>query len=154
MIVLDCPLGIAYSAILTYASHRDIRTRTVSDRVHLAILMLAVIKVGLSALRRQDIDMLDMAAGGLFSSLPLLVASMLTGGKIGGADIKLMAASGLLLGLNGGITALFIGLILSVFGTILLCEYKKSDLRNSIPLVPYLSVGCFIVYLLKLTGVM
>lgn len=154
MLALNYILGIAYSVILLYASYKDIRIRRVSDRVHFAILVLAVIKTGISAVYGYKIDVLNMAGGALFSALPLLVAAVLTGGKIGGADIKLMAASGLLLGLKGGISALYIGLILSIIGTILLCKYKKTDLTASIPFVPYLSAGCFTAYLLKLTGVM
>jgi len=74
----------------------------------------------------------------------LLILAIITKGKLGGGDIKLMATAGLLLGWDKIILALFIGSILgSVIGiTLLITKIIK---RNQlIPFGPFLSIGIII----------
>ena len=77
--------------------------------------------------------------------LPFLIIGVIFGG-IGGGDIKLMGACGLILGCWGIIVAGIIGLSLALLITFII----QRDKKMGIPLAPYLGVGCFISYLLQI----
>lgn len=79
-------------------------------------------------------------------ALPFFFAAMTIGG-IGGADIKIMGAAGMVLGFHEGIAAMVIGLagmLLFHMGERLL---RKGRAAQSYPLVPFLTVGVLLVYL-------
>jgi leader peptidase (prepilin peptidase)/N-methyltransferase len=134
-------IPIIFFLFLAYAAYQDIRTKEVDDYVHIIIAMTAFIGVTLSALPY-------MLFGAVITALPLLIAAVIKKGCVGGADIKLMAASGLILGAGGGIIALIIGLFSGVVSTYIYRRIKKTDTKTSFPLVPYLATGCMIAYFL------
>lgn len=77
------------------------------------------------------------AAGGLLGA-----AYFLSKGKgIGGGDVKLMAAAGLLLGWENMILALFIGAVLGAVIHILRMRFQKKD--RVLAFGPYLAFGVF-----------
>lgn len=82
-----------------------------------------------------------MLFGLFFTALPLFIAALMKEGSVGGADIKLMAAAGFLLGVQTGITALIVGMFLAVVCTVVYRRIKRLDINKSFPLVPYLTVG-------------
>ena len=83
---------------------------------------------------------------GIFSALPFLLAAVFCGG-MGGGDIKLMAAAGLVLGLPAGIFATILGLLLVLAYSVFLKICKKTQVI-AVPLVPFLSAGCAAGYLI------
>ena len=123
--------------ILLMASYSDLKSRIVSDRFSVLILLLSIIPPK------------PFQVWGLFCSLPFLIAAITSGG-IGGADIKIMSAAGTILGMTGGIIAMMIGLagmLLFHGGTIIAGRLKNKKVGNACPLVPFLAVGIFTVYL-------
>ena len=68
-------------------------------------------------------------------------------GGMGGGDIKLMAAAGLVLGLPAGIFATILGLLLVLAYSVFLKICKKTQVI-AVPLVPFLSAGCAAGYLI------
>jgi leader peptidase (prepilin peptidase)/N-methyltransferase len=124
---------------LLWASVQDVKAKEVGDYIHVIIAVIAF--VGLT-------NFPAMLTGALVSALPLFIAGVVKPGCIGGADIKLMAASGLILGAERGFIALIIGLTLGVGCTFIYRKIKKADLAVSFPLVPYLSAGCVVSYLI------
>lgn len=132
---------IIYITTLCCASVQDIRTKEVGDCIHIIIAITAFIGFDRANLPA-------MLLGAVLTAIPLLVAACVKQGSIGGADIKLMAASGLLLGAARGILALCIGLFLGVTCTYLYRKLNKRDTKTSFPLVPFLSAGCVVAYLL------
>ncbi len=73
----------------------------------------------------------------------LLILFIVTGGRgIGGGDIKLMAAAGLLLGWKGIVAAFFLGCILGSIIHIFLMKFFKKD--RTLAFGPYLSLGIYI----------
>ena len=100
---------------------------------------VAVFLVGLIGLRP-----LPALAGLLLVPLPFLIAALRTEGKIGGGDVKLMAASGFALGVTSGITMLLWGLLAALLWN---AAFGKG--RQSLPLAPFLAFGCFMALLLK-----
>ena len=134
-------IPIIFFAALIWASVQDIRTKEVGDYIHIIIAVTAFIGCTIGGL-------LPMLIGAVVSALPLFIAALIKKGSIGGADIKLMAASGLILGAERGVIALIIGLFLGVVCTFIYRKIKKIDFTDSFPLVPYLAAGCGLAYLI------
>ena len=93
---------------------------------------------------------------GILAALPLLIAAVNKKDSIGGGDIKLTAAVGLVLGFWGGIVGLTIGLaamllfyvIQSIAGWLQKDKNRKRNERASLPMAPFLSIGFIAVLLL------
>jgi leader peptidase (prepilin peptidase)/N-methyltransferase len=132
---------LLFFGALIYASVRDIRTREVGDYVHVIIAIIALLGVAC-------VNLPAMMLGAVVSALPLFIAALVKTGSIGGADIKLMAASGLLLGAERGAIALVIGLFLGIVCTFIYRKLQKADFTTPFPLVPYLAIGCVVAYFL------
>jgi leader peptidase (prepilin peptidase)/N-methyltransferase len=130
--------GILYVLILAYASFCDIKTKTIPDKVHILIIIVALI----------NLDSLNSIIGLLFVPMPFFITALIKGGGIGGGDAKFMGANGFFLGVKGGLFGSFLGLIIAITVNIIYYKIKKKDNNISFPLAPYLSVGCFLTYLL------
>lgn len=130
--------GIIFMQILLYASVSDIQTHEVKDFVSVLIFITGFIGVTLS-----DIPMMlfsGLAIGGV-----LLICAMVSGNRLGGADVKLSAACFFLLGFSKSIAGLIIGLIVSVIANLIIQKQKKIK-NQPFPLVPYLSIGFMLMY--------
>ena len=125
---LRCIL-LCYFLIL--AGVADIATREIPDAFHLLIAMAGLI----------GLQPMSALAGFLVVPLPFLAAALKTG-KIGGGDVKLMAASGFALGVSGGFWMMFWGLLMA-----LLWNASMRQRKDSLPLAPFLAFGCFVVLL-------
>lgn len=119
--------------VLLFAAVYDLATHTVPDCVHVFLVIVGLIQIP---------DPLAAAAGFFLLPLPLLLGAMLSPGSVGGADIKLMAAVGLTLGVCRGMGGMAVGLLLAV-----LCNAGCGKRKEPFPLVPYLSLGSFLALL-------
>ncbi len=129
----------------------DFRTYIIPPGINLFILSLGVINIIYRLLRYYflvdkqfrtftDVD-ISLYIIGLFAvSMPLLIIYILSDGRaIGGGDIKLMAAAGLLIGWKKIIFALFVGCLI---GSIIhIARMKISKAEHVLAMGPYLSVG-------------
>jgi leader peptidase (prepilin peptidase)/N-methyltransferase len=123
--------GFLLAQILIYAGYYDAKSKVIPDMVHILIAVTSIIEF--NPVR---------AIIGLFAGLvPFLVIGVVSGG-IGGGDIKLMGASGFVLGYWGVTMASLIGLSLALLKTYIFSK----DKTQCIPLAPYLGVGCFLAY--------
>ena len=132
---------LIFFAALVYAAVQDIRTKEVGDYIHVIIAVTAFIGFDRAYLPA-------MLLGAVVSALPFFLSALIKKGSIGGADIKLMAASGLILGAGKGMIALILGLFLGVGCTFIYRKIKKADMKTSFPLVPFLAAGCMAAYLI------
>lgn len=130
--------GFFYVLILMYASYSDIKEKIIPDKVHLMIMVVSLIKVNL----------VSSILGCIIVPLPFFITALLKNDGIGGGDVKFMAAIGFLLGLKGGFIASIIGLTLAVVINCIYYKIKNKDKNISFPLAPYLSIGCFLSYLI------
>ena len=130
--------GIIFMQILLYASVSDIQKHEVKDFISVLIFITGFIGVTLS-----DIPMMlfsGLAIGGV-----LLICAMVSGNRLGGADVKLSAACAFLLGFSKSIAGLVIGLFLAIICNIYF-SHKKKTKGKAFPLVPYLSIGFMAMY--------
>lgn len=116
----------------------DWRTYEIPVAFNIFIALLGVVRVVL------DFDNVWTYIIGLVSvSGFLLILYILTCGRgIGGGDIKLMAAAGLLLGWKGIVAGFFIGCILGSIIHVALMIFIKKD--RMLAFGPYLSLGIFL----------
>ena len=134
--------GGVFFALLLAASVTDIKKRVIPDSICLAIALTGFIYF-------TPVQLL-----GLLTALPFLMAAMLCGG-MGGGDIKLMAAAGIVLGFQYGIAATIIGLSAMLLFYIVYKAITKARGRECVkayPLAPFLSIGCMAAYILKIGG--
>jgi leader peptidase (prepilin peptidase)/N-methyltransferase len=138
----DLPLlfqGGIFFTLLFLASVFDIRKRIIPDTVCLLIALTGVI--GFEPVK----------LFGILTALPLLLAALIWGG-MGGGDIKLIAASGIVLGFQRCLAAMVIGLtalLLFYFFYSVIQRLRRRERQKAFPLAPFLSVGCIAAYFMN-----
>lgn len=131
--------AVFFIAFLCWVSVIDIKTRSLPDWFHVLIALTALLQF-------ETWNLI-----GIFTALPLLCAAMICGG-MGGGDVKLMAACGLVLGLPYGMLAEIIGLsvMLGYFVVYQAVQKRRgSTVQRAFPLAPFLSVGCITSYVIR-----
>lgn len=134
--LLTATQAVFFIALLCAASVFDLRRRIIPDMLNLAIVATALLCFSWDNL------------WGIAVALPFLLAAVFCGG-MGGGDIKLMAACGLVLGLPRAIGATVVGLLLVlVYAAInkIICKVRGRETENAFPLAPFLSAGCVLAY--------
>lgn len=126
------------SSALLGLSLIDLRTQEIPPGFNIFILILGIVHL---ALNLKDWPL--YAVGFFAVSLPLLLILLASGGKaIGGGDVKLMAAAGLLLGWKNILLAFILSCILG--SVIHLIRMKLSGASRVLALGPYLAAGIYI----------
>ena len=136
-----------FFALLLAASAFDLRSRIIPNTICLLIAGAGLLSFSPARLL------------GVLAALPLLIAAMGKQGGMGGGDIKLTAAAGLVLGLGGGIAGLIAGLALALlfYGALKLSARLRGDPRpisKALPLAPFLSIGFAAAYIVILGGIL
>ena len=121
-------LAFFFSA-LSLAAVMDIRTRTIPDWLVVLVALTSVLPPGTP-------NFLGVLAG-----LPLLLAGITIGG-IGGGDVKLMGACGLILGASQALTGLWHAA--GNMGRKKNRKKQKEEKEQAYPLVPFLFAGMLI----------
>ena len=121
------------------ASYTDIKRREIPEKICILIALLGLLKLSFMNLL------------GVFVALPFLIAAILKENSIGGGDIKLTAAVGVVLGFRRGMYGLMTGLTLLVLFYIILVIIEKIRRKQvaknlSMPLAPFLGIGFMIIY--------
>lgn len=73
-------------------------------------------------------------------SVPMLILALITGG-MGGGDVKLYVAIGLLLGWKLTLVSVLIAIVLGGIGAVLLIALKKAKKGSEMPFGPYIALG-------------
>lgn len=135
--------GSIFVVLLLVASVIDIKKRIIPDEICILIALTGLIIF-------EPVKLL-----GILAALPFLFAALLWGG-MGGGDIKLMAASGIVLGITGGIVASVIGLTAMLLFYVvysIIQRLQGRECQKAFPLAPFLSIGCIAVYLIITGGI-
>lgn len=134
--------GVLFSSLILAASYTDIKRREIPDTICVLLVLTGFLKFSYPNLF------------GIFVALPFLIAAMFKEKSIGGGDIKLTAAVGLVLGFWKAIYGLIIGLTLLILFYIMVrissIIRKKQVVKNlSMPLAPFLGIGFLIIYFIN-----
>lgn len=138
---------IIFIALLVLAAVTDIKKRTIPNLFPLAMLIPAALSIASGRT-----TLLNAIGGLLAAGVPLLVMAMLKRESIGGGDIKLSGAAGLVLGPGG---ALF---MLSAASLFLLCTFAvlkllgKLESGGSMPFAPFIAAGGIMAFNLIILG--
>lgn len=129
--------GTLFSLVLLYAARSDVDTRIVGNFVPVEILLLSFVGCDLATVPFRIV----LAA---VSLLPVWVVSKIHPKQVlGGADVKIAAASIFLVGSLWGFAGYALGLLLGVVWSAV-----RRKTRQAFPLVPFLAVGFLTAYLL------
>ena len=134
--------GVFLMFVLLYASISDIHYHIVDDYIWVIVFALALLNV-------EKIGMTSMVVGALCVFIPQMAMALLPPHKtLGGADIKLSTALAFLLGGWKGICAYLLGLLVAVIFMCIYNKVTKQTEKKPFALVPFLSVGAIIMFLI------
>lgn len=119
--------AILLCQVLIVAGVFDAATYEIPDFLHLMIAMVGLLLF----------QPLPALLGFVLVPIPFLAAAAKTE-RIGGGDVKLMAASGFVLGVLGGISMMIWGLTMGLLWN---AAFRRG--QKSLPLAPFLAFGCF-----------
>lgn len=140
------PLQAGLFLLLLFAvSICDLKWRKIPDGLQLAIAALTFL------------CFLPGNLLGALGALPYLIIALFFGGMdgMGGGDIKLAAATGVVLGLSASLTASMIGLGGFVLYSILCTKLRRLHGRKGnipFPVGPFLAAGSAVAYFMKIGG--
>lgn len=126
--------------VFLFSSVCDIKERKVEDFIHIMLLLIGLINVSPTVL-------FSRAMVFAISFALMFVIAIISNNKIGGADVKFIPACFFILGAAKGVFGLIIGLLFAVVGTLIRNKVKKSE-DKTLPLIPYLSAGFLVGYLI------
>ena len=128
--------------ILLGISIIDFKIKIIPNQLNVLLLMSGI----WSSFVFQEVTFSSRFLGMFSVSIPMLVLAALCSGGLGGGDIKLMAASGMLLGVRGNMFAACTGLLLGgVYGFFLLIT-KHAERKDCFALGPFLCIGIAVVF--------
>ncbi|MBQ7725822.1 MAG: prepilin peptidase [Clostridia bacterium] len=129
--------GIIFCHLLLLCAYSDLQTRECDDWLSVMILLAGFIGT--------ETKMIPARVGAmLFVAAVMLIPSLFSKDGIGGADIKISAASAFLLGLRRGLLGLTVGLLAAV----VINAVRQKDKKAGFPMIPYLAVPMMAVYFL------
>ena len=123
---------ILFAALLLAAAWIDCRRHIIPDVLNLGIALSALL-----CFRPANL-------WGLLAVVPFLAAAM--GGRMGGGDVKMVAACGLVLGLGDTIFGCIIGLLLMLCSCLVISGGLRG--KEARPMAPFLSAGFLAAYFL------
>ena len=139
--------AVLFSFLLIAVSVWDLRKRTIPDSICILIALTGLI------------DFSPVRFLGVLAALPLLTAALCKPEGIGGGDIKLTAAAGIVLGFWGCTAGLILGLTASLFFYLLnqtIRRLRKLEPQKaaqaSLPMAPFLSLGFLAATIMKIGG--
>lgn len=137
--------AVLFVSLLAEVSVWDLRYRIIPDRLQAGIALLSVLQFSPENLL------------GILGAVPYLLVALFCEKEkgIGGGDVKLAGAMGLVLGLSVSLTASCLGLtgfVLYGTATHLWERYHGRDEMLSFPVGPFLAGGAVIAYGMKIGG--
>ncbi|MFW6028621.1 MAG: prepilin peptidase [Halanaerobiales bacterium] len=126
-----------FVSALIIISFIDWKIMIIPDSANIFIFTLGLVNLMLNRT-----DWLNYVIGLFAVSSFLVLIAILTKGQMGGGDIKLMAASGLLLGWKIILLAFILGVFIAAIISIIILIVRKG--KSLVPFGPYLSIGLFV----------
>ena len=130
-----------FCIVLIVTAIYDFKTKTIP-------LLFPLLLLGVSLIQ---IDFIQSICGALIIGGVFGLAAVISKGKIGGGDFKLMTACGFFFGVAGGITQSIVGLLVGCIYGIITARITKQKLNETtIPLAPGLCAGGIFVCIANL----
>lgn len=126
-----------YLGILFVIARVDWEIQVIYDRFHVAILSL--VPISMAVFNKPTLT--DRMLGMVIIALPMLILTLFVGQVFGGGDIKLMAASGFLLGSRSVVCGMVFAIMLSSLYAVTMLLAKKIERKDYFAFGPFLAVG-------------
>lgn len=134
----------SYFLLLLILSVQDARTKSVNPYLIYGVYVLGLIKILINKENRWVSLILTCICFVLLCTLYGLTKRIAVGKKLppvfGGADVRLIPGMMLVQGWDKALTGVFFGLAAVVLG-----YYIQRRKQREIPLIPWMSAGCFLV---------
>ncbi|MDK2918463.1 MAG: leader peptidase (prepilin peptidase) / N-methyltransferase [Candidatus Petromonas sp.] len=131
------------ASILIVVSFIDLEYQIIPDKI-VAFALITGITLNIFT---KDVGAFSSLLGLAVGGGTLLIIAIISGGAMGGGDIKLMGAMGAFLGLRAAVLALLISFILGGIIGLLLIVFKIKSRKDYIPFGPFLALGTIIAML-------
>lgn len=128
--------NIIFIITMIYAGISDYRGRIIPDKVHVIILLSALMV---------NFNLIQSIAGLILLPIPFIIPVIKDYNSVGGGDIKIIGAIGFFLGLTRGTVAVIISLTVALVFNLWIF---KRDRFDSFPLGPYIAFGSIITFLI------
>lgn len=132
----------AATFLLLLITAMDFEQYVIFDRMNLALAL-----VGLTATIHLGLPLDDRLIAALVGGGAFLVLTIVTGGAIGGGDIKLIAALGLWFGTDGLLDVVFYGSMAGGIAALLMLLTKQKDRKAAFAYGPYFALTALILLL-------
>lgn len=137
--------GLSFKVLTTFAfisgliviSFIDIDTKTIPNGLVIYLLAVGV----LNCITDNTSPFYAKLIGVLACGIPLLIIALVSRGGMGDGDVKFAFASGLFLGWQNSLLALFIAFVTGAIFSIIYMLITKRGRKSPIPFAPFLSVG-------------
>ena len=132
------------TSMLIIVSIIDFKTQEIPDRLNFFILLL-----GLSHLlyNIKSLSVIESVFGFILAAVLFLAIAILSGGAMGGGDIKLMAALGLFFGWHQILLVTLFSFLIGAIISLILIVLGIKKRKDYIPFGPFISVAAFIIIL-------
>ncbi|MBQ7653148.1 MAG: prepilin peptidase [Clostridia bacterium] len=138
---LAAALTAVLSSVLIVVCFIDLDTMEIPNGMIIVILVLALGRFIPSFFSLTDLVWWEYLVGAACVSVPFFIVALVTGGGIGGGDIKLCFAVGLFLGWKLTLLGTLFGVIFGAIASVtLMVKYGKGG-KSMIPLAPSLTAG-------------
>lgn len=127
---------VAAIFLLTLMTFTDFEQYMLFDAMTLPLAILGAIKIFHLGLNVWDFAAASVIGGGIF-----LLLALMTGGALGGGDVKLIAALGLWLGCEKLLSVVLIGTIVGGISALLMILAKKKDRSSYFAYGPYFTLA-------------
>ena len=137
MKITEYGITVVYLMILCRIAYADWKYQIIEPWTHIGILTLACMEM----LFRVGVSVQERCLGAVVIAVPMLVLTVLLKGGFGGGDIKLMAVSGFLNGVEIITYAGMLGIISSGLYVSLMLAAGQMGRKDSFALGPFLVMG-------------
>ena len=132
---------MVFVTLLAVAVLHDIKRREIPNKLIIAFLIIGMVFAVLSL----NINvLLNSIMSFLLFGVAFLIISKVSKGGVGEGDIKLIACSGLFLGVSGLFASVFMAMILVFVASIALIILRLVNRKSFLPFAPFLLAGFLI----------
>lgn len=137
---------IILTHFLFYIAIIDYKLKLIPNKTLLVLLAICVIITVLQLISGENaINLLsDCVLGGIIAGGIFFIGNLISRNGMGMGDVKLMAAAGLMIGMNKIMGLIFWSLFTSLIAGLILIAAKKAKIKTAIPLAPFFLAGSVI----------
>lgn len=139
-------IGIKYSfliCLLIVIGYIDFKTKYVYFKTTLLGIFIAIIFIIIEAF--SGINVKEYILTGIIGGGIIALTNIITNGGIGGGDAEILIILGLFLGVKMTILIFSIAILGSVAMMTLLLIFKKININNSVPFIPFIAISAIIL---------